>query len=448
MGSGAAPAMTQAEHAPARADLASSFAYRPEPGWRVLVGIHYGLGRLLLLGRVLLRRPVAAPVWWLARALSGQGSQAKRHRSQAQAVVQALEAVLGPQAAPRGRVSVVSSGSALVVANVRQAAGQHMVVKLADSAKAADELRLDASVRARLASDGRLKGWCDLLPEVVAARLEGLPAISIERHRGCCDGRIVLAGPLPAAAIALRSALDALGTLHQYTHERATVEEGLLRQWVREPLALIGGIYPTRSWQSRCVARLEFWLCETMSGREVVTGWSHGDYTPANLLFGPGPGRLLEGVVDWGAGSPNGLLGRDSALLTLTTVMLRHRLDLGGVMVSLLEHPSWLPDWDGSGSGSERWGSIERLALEWRGGAAAPEPGAAAAMAIGPTSGNAVVDTLPPSGKLGPVTTLWLAWAQHISRNIAKADKYSRSPGWRVANVDVVLTLVGRGPGD
>ncbi len=358
--------------------------------------------------------------------------------------MQALTSAPTVPAAQWRRMTLVSSGSALIVARALGPDGAKVVVKVATEEKAANELRRDASTRQCLAADGRLGGWSALLPEVLVAELGTLPAVAVERQRGCCDGRSVLAGPLPVAAVALRNALEAVAELHGRTGGPSVVGEALVRQWVREPLALVASLYQAGSWQARSLAHLEASLADVLIGRRVFTGWSHGDYAPGNLLFAGEGGGTLGGVVDWGAASPTGLLGRDTAILVITTVMLRNRLDLGGVIIRLLGLAPQIPDWQGQGGGQGRWLALERLALEW------DRQAAWSRAASGPAGGCTV--PLPASvgdgdqEAPGPVTTLWLAWVQHVARNIAKAEMYSRRRAWRIANIDVVLTLVRSAP--
>ncbi len=360
-------------------------------------------------------------MWWSARALSGRGPQGVRRLEGADEVARALAAMGGRCAQGRQHVQVVSSGSALIVAVVACGDRSEVVAKLATEPRAAEEMRLDSLVRGRIAADSRARGWSALLPEVVHADLEALPAVSVERRRGRVDGRKALAGPPASAAPALRNALDAVAQLHAATATRARADEALLAEWVGEPLAAIGSLYRAGSWQVRSLSRLEGVLAEVLYGTDVLVGWSHGDYSPGNLLFG-GPGcTVLEGVVDWGAGSPRGLLGRDTSLLVVSTVMQRLGLDMGEVVTGLLRRPEAVPAWEGL-VGPGRWSELERVALRW----GSPAPAGQAA----------------PGGRVerqARAATLVLAWAQHVSRNVAKAEAYSRRSAWRVANVDLVL---------
>ncbi|HET9059239.1 MAG TPA: phosphotransferase [Acidimicrobiales bacterium] len=395
--------------------------------------LRHALARLVLAGRAFTRRRPAAPVWWVAKALSGTGSKGRRKRSQAIVVASALEACCGSTQGPWRVTTVMSSGSALIVARAERPPGSEAVVKLGEAPKAAHEMRLDNSVRNRLVGDPRLSGWCDLLPEVLCSHLGSSPALSIERRRGDADGRHVLAAALPVASAALRSALDAIADLHVRAHTQIQVGDDLVGEWVSEPLSVIASLYRAKSWQAGSLSRLRERLAGVLTGMKLCVGWSHGDYTPANLLFGGADGTALQGVVDWGAGSPHGLLGRDTSLLVITTIMQRRKLDLGAVLLQLLQRPRSLPGW-GGGDGARRWGALELLVF----GKAPPLAPPTERQGPAPVAPAAPIC---PNCCAGPVTTLWLAWAQHIATNLTKADIYQKRAAWRVANVDALLSF-------
>ena len=135
-----------------------------------------------------------------------------------------------------------------------------------------------------------------------------------------------------------------------------------------------------------------------MAGKSAELTWTHGDYTPGNLLMAP-DGDSVCGVVDWGGASASGIGPLDVGLLLLTTRMLRERRELGEVVTDVI---------GGDGlSGHE----LARLT------------------AAGPDA--------------DPRHLILLCWLRHLSDNLRKSDLYRRHPVWRARNVDTVLRKVG-----
>ena len=273
----------------------------------------------------------------------------------------------------------------------------------ADSPEAVKELRGGIEVVTDLASDSRLWDGPGSYPSCSTyARLDGLPAVVLERCVNGVAGEALFSCDSEAARLGVAAALGVVADLHERTARSSSVDDDLLGAWVDEPVATVTLLYRPASRQAEVLRLIADELRGELLGRPVELGWGHGDYTPGNIYFIAPDGREIRGVVDWGAASPSRLASFDSGLLLLATRALREHRELGWVISKLLLQGG-LP--------------AEELAL------------------LGARQD-------PVSDR----TLLLLCWLHHVANNLGKADYYRRHLLWRAANVDAVLRAVASDP--
>lgn len=387
----------------------ASFAWSG-PGCTSRRGVVAHLSPAYLVGRLVGRRvPVArgvsrlrvrAPGWaWhlVESATLRAGDDAGRLPSREELV--ALLAEVGVVGTLAGVTELPSSSGLAVAVLAVEDPARELVVKVALEPQAVAELRADASVRSRLSEDRRAGEWSRLLPHVVASSLDASPALSLEQRIAGIGGAALMVGAGPTWRRAYDSAAAAIVELHSGTSDHVRVDADRLRAWVDEPVAVLNGVFAAGSWQRVALRRLQEEISRSLTGRRVAVGWTHGDYSPGNLIFSPG--GELAGVVDWGAGSPAGLLQVDTATLGLTTAMLRRRREFGDVVMGALQE-------------------------------AQPAP-----------SGG--VGRRPSAGPLSWREAVLLAWLRHVTLNLTKTQRYRRRDVWRAVNVDGVLSVVTQG---
>jgi O-antigen/teichoic acid export membrane protein len=218
--------------------------------------------------------------------------------------------------------------------------GPAAVLKVAQTGRAAGELRAQRVTLGGLSSDPALARWRALLPRVLLHRDDGVHALVVETFLPGTD----LATRLSAGAdrddnvddAAVAAALDSINQLHQLTGRTELVNDDHLRRWVDAPLdqlrescaALTPPLLAT-------VDELGATLRRALAGAHMPVSWTHGDFTPANVLISGG-GREVSGIVDWGGarrGQPSPI---DSYLLLLCACCYREGLELGEIVCRML----------------------------------------------------------------------------------------------------------------
>lgn len=281
------------------------------------------------------------------------------------------------------------SDSAVIM--VRRADGKNAVLKVAASANGVACLRREADVLDRLQSDERLGEWRKMVPVLLGSGdISGGSYLVTSRLPGV-DGRRAT----PDMMGWLTSAMaDAIGPLHCLDTMEHEVDAALLRRLVDEPIARLRAAVRRKDAVDRLGARLHAELTD----RRVMLGSTHGDLAPGNVML---MGRRVSGIVDWG-----NVRGQDLTILDLSFWLLAvprpgQPREIGARVASRLRSDeAWLP-------------AESRLL---------------AARTYGdPISGRAL---------------LLLAWLRHVTDNLAKSDRYARSPVWSRLNVMPVLRMM------
>ncbi len=335
--------------------------------------------------------------------------RARTERRLAQLVAaQVLPDVLGAlhpvaRAPERVELEVVPSASDLVVALVIDASRMPVaVVKIAQSDRARRDLETQRQVLAALGADARLGDWRALLPELVLG-VRGTTAYALELPLPGLDARRLLGdAPELLPEVAARG-VATIGDLHARTARAVRVGEAELDALVAARLGTLRAVHPSGhvpDAQRRAVDLLEQRLRDALIGRDLALAWTHGDFTPGNVMFTSDASRVT-GVLDWGQARPDGVPALD-VLSWVTALACReeHR-ELGGLVARLVEGGRW--------------------PAETVFGVAQP--------------------ALDASGLCPRTLVLW-SWLEHVAGNLEKSHRYSHHPLWWVANVEPVLAAL------
>jgi hypothetical protein len=212
------------------------------------------------------------------------------------------------------------------------------VLKVARGPLKAAELRTQRRVLADLAiHQGLDEEWRGLLPRILAFDERTDATVSVESYRPGMDMAEVLARRPNRVEELTAAALSAIAPLHRRTATFVVVDNVcLLRRWVVEPVVGLTDI--CRRLEPRLVPevdRLGTMLRQTLVGRRMPVGWTHGDYTPGNVRVAGVRGPVT-GIVDWGGARPGQPALIDEYLMILIASCEVERADLGTVVAERL----------------------------------------------------------------------------------------------------------------
>jgi hypothetical protein len=219
------------------------------------------------------------------------------------------------------------------------------------------------------------------------------------------SGRSLIGDPIERGVL-LRRVATGIVAIHAAGTVRTPVSDAHLGAWVERRVAIVRAILEAGRHPPTHVTALDQLGSELRSalrGRELSTGWIHGDLWPANVLVDQASHQLT-GLVDWDSAAPDELPLHDLLHLALTTRRLVERRPLGEVVAELLQGAGWTPD-----------------------DMAALGPGAE----IG--DGPAAFDGL------GAPNALRLFWLRAVEVNVDRRPALARQRTWVRANVVSVL---------
>src|SRR5262249_19161701 len=154
------------------------------------------------------------------------------------------------------------------------------LITIAHNSEGVIFLQRQSEVLRRLRAEPELTEFSQLLPTVLA---EGATYI-VEQPAVGKPGQLTL-GDDRWRARALVSAARAITALHSRTACRSTIDEAWLRDWIDRPIGLI----ETAAWRelpaeqrNAAFAVIRRTQHAAWSGRTLLLGWSHGDFTPTN----------------------------------------------------------------------------------------------------------------------------------------------------------------------
>lgn len=247
------------------------------------------------------------------------------------------------------------------------------------------------------------EGWLALVPKLLLAGEEGgqhyavesiVPGVAMEKRLDQPEMRSLL----------LNSATETIRHLHQSSAVSRTVDEELLALWVTKPLAQLQRLYAVEQNADKLqvIEGLGEELRRSLAGKSVITGWSHGDFAPCNILVSE-DGAAITGIVDWEQSLTADLPLLDIVFLLLAVRSQLEAKEFGKVVTELLVAGQWH---DAEAS------LLQRAQLYVKG------------------------------EKLDHRTLILLVWLRHVSMTVDKSERYRNHPIWRRNNVDQVLSAL------
>jgi aminoglycoside phosphotransferase len=287
-----------------------------------------------------------------------------------------------------GDLPTISDSTAVMV---RRPDGEDGVLKVATSRNGAAGLRREADVLRRLQAEERLGEWRPTVPVLLGAGdVNGGSYLVTSRIPGVDARR---ASPDTMSWL-IPATVNAIGPLHSLDGMEYGVDAAFLGRLVDEPIARLRAAVRRKD----AVDRLAACLYAELSDRRVMLGWTHGDLAPGNVMV---TGGRIAGIVDWGNVREHDLTILDLCFWLLTVPRPGQPREIGArVATRLRSDQAWLP--------------AERRLLSVR------------------TDGDSI----------GGRALLLLAWLRHVTDNLAKSDRYARSPVWSRLNVMPVLRMM------
>ncbi|HLI15083.1 MAG TPA: hypothetical protein VKV23_03400 [Acidimicrobiales bacterium] len=276
------------------------------------------------------------------------------------------------------------------------------VVKVPRSDRALAELLAEQRVLEALGSDDRLRAFRSLLP-APSLQGDGEPSFVVQPALPGVSARLLVLGAPWLRTRVARAGLQAIASLHAATAAPRLLDDTLLDGILTPKLDLLARTHPRRDVpvaHADALERLGSRLRDAARGKVVRLSWTHGDFTPGNVLLAPDALRVT-GVLDWGQANPHGLAELDVLAWVGTLYCETRRCQLGELVRRVLAEPDWPDD----------------AVL----GEAAP------AVAASPIDHRELV--------------LW-TWLNHVAGNLQKSRRYHRHALWWASNVEPVLEAV------
>ncbi|WP_181257427.1 phosphotransferase [Pseudaminobacter soli (ex Li et al. 2025)] len=286
------------------------------------------------------------------------------------------------------------------------AAAPALVVKVAKSTEAKEGLKHYVDQVKRLSCDKRLSEVGFELPSLLAVDFSSSESISVERVLPATDGRAALA-LTPSANVGLANAMDAIAQVHRFTAASTVLDQRWLDRWIEHPAAIIrktAGVTLLEGQRKAAIDALIREQTHFWQGRKLSVGLGHGDYCPANILFGPAVD--VSAVIDWEAANYEMPPGIDAMHLLMTQRAMRANEELGHVVRELLSKPA-LQNYEVAALGE-----IERQCVT----------------AYGSLKEPAIIQAL-----------CGFAWLQHVAANLRKSRRFRTGRLWLAVNVEHVL---------
>jgi O-antigen/teichoic acid export membrane protein/aminoglycoside phosphotransferase len=333
-----------------------------------------------------------------------------------------------------GRVTLRRGGSDRAVAQISlDGSSSRVLIKIARSATGVSELQREREALDALHDEQRLGDWRRLLPRWEPGGSTGDDYVLERVLPGVDAAALLRSDPRRAGEVAVLG-LAAIGTLHDRTAEPVLVEARHVARWLEDPLALITTMHPSGhvpDFQHRAARLLERRLTEAVLGSTLPLAWTHGDYTPGNVLVDV-QRSAVSGIVDWAQAEPGRLPDLDRTLWLMTIECQVSGLQLGSLVSRVLR--------DGS-TGRARTGRARTGRARTGTGRDAQAPHrrwpALGSLLDGPAVGPA-----PCAPTIDLTDAVLWAWLDHVAGNLAKSARYVNNSLWWMSNVEPVLRTV------
>jgi len=303
--------------------------------------------------------------------------------------------------APAWRVArtIPNLGGIRVLSLAPAGGDEAAILKLPTSPRALKRLERSLQVLSALQKVPALGAWRELLPTILAAELTSRSPYTVETLLSGTQAERFLQDPATRHAT-LEAAVGAISELHRQTARDTQIDHALLNTWVDAPLVRLVHLFPKGSPKRETLEQLGLELREALLRRAARVGWTHGDYTPQNILLSE-DGSAVTGIIDWERASAEQLPSLDVMHLLISTRMLVEAKELGEVICALL-------------------GNAPLSAFE----------------------ASLIAKTCPPGYPMPSVRTLvLLVWLKHTSTSL---NYYANNPLWLGKVVERVLACLAR----
>jgi O-antigen/teichoic acid export membrane protein len=300
-----------------------------------------------------------------------------------------------------GTSTILSGGSQGLVVAVGHTDGSDSLLKVAATPVSRDALTRETTTLLALREDTRVGSWRTLVPDVLChGHADGISYARHTRFAGRC-GTDVMADAAVRDPFC-HSAVATITELHRRTASPARPTDKQLTRWISHRADAVRQLVPRADHDH--VDRLERLLIEELRNRWIAVGWTHGDYTPPNLIVADN--GEIHGVVDWEQADPAGPTILDPVLFRLLAQVLSGGEELGRVVVR------WSTD---GGPHADELADLQR-----RLGADPLDPG----------------------------TLVLFGWLHNVALSIEKSARFAANPIWVRRNVRAVLREAVLDPAD
>lgn len=269
-------------------------------------------------------------------------------------------------------------------------ADEDLILKVAFSSKASARIEGEAAALAELAGFAELQAHQTVLAKVLeSGTYEGNFWFTQTYIPGDVGSIVdVDAGALNAAAA------TAIEPFHAATSQVVAVGPDILELLISEPVAAIGRCRPNLV---NGLAELEAVAIDLFAEKRLAVARLHGDFAPTNVLWDPSA-TAVSGIIDWSFSRNLMPPEVDLVHFCLSLSSLRNRREYGITASALLQ------------------GTAD------------------------PTETNTMTEMLARGpNDLGVHEAVAIAWLQHISIGLQKADDLRDNPVWLSANIDSVV---------
>jgi O-antigen/teichoic acid export membrane protein/aminoglycoside phosphotransferase (APT) family kinase protein len=272
--------------------------------------------------------------------------------------------------------------------------GPGALLKAADSVTGRSQLLHQTEVLSRLHADNRLGDWRALIPSITrAGHIGGSYCLVESRLPG--ERGVGALYDLARTRAFRSSAIATISQFHRLTSRPVVAGDAQLERWVHQPMSEVAAALP-RAHRAAAMALAER-LAAGVRGARVSSGWTHGDYTPDNVLTNPA--GQVTAVVDWCQADEYGMPLLDVIGFHLvSTFMVTNGAELGAIVLERLTGVR--PD------------DHQLLARTQR------------------MLGGDVLDSR---------IVMVLGWLQHVAHNIEKSPQFAANPMWVRRNLIPVV---------
>ena len=313
--------------------------------------------------------------------------KARLRRSRASRRLRPLAAELFPAATTH---ELLSASADAAVFRVNQPLGSPIILKVASSSEATEQLRREAEALNELGGIAELGDWRSLIASVKG---RGKHDLGSWLTQSAIAGTPTSTVDIDTDTLILAAAA-ALTPLHEATSRTVTADDELLDRIVSKPFATVAHWRPDLT---ESLATIDTHLKGRLRGRPLRLSRLHGDFAPENVIWDIDASTIC-GIVDWEFSEDDLPPEIDLVHYGLGLGAQRRRAEYGEMVIWLLN----------KGAGSPESVSIRTAA------------------------------TRGPNG-FDVATGLTLTWLHHVSFGLQKSIGHRSNPIWLGRNIEHVV---------